>query len=135
MEDEPSRRLVEQRIRNRIIEAVESLAEGDDGVLQVWPKDYFENFYDWIPHRDDGEMGPNSAITAEERALLLEVSSILDDACDATPGNMTADEFIATGWPTRIQSVAQRAIALMCRRGRFSEDHEESTPSSAGEPG
>jgi hypothetical protein len=134
MEERPSDRLVDQRIRNRIMEAVETLADGDDGVRCVWPGEYFESFYDWIPHRSDGGMRPNSAITADERAALLEVSTILDDACDATigftPGNMTADELITTGWPKRIQPVALKALDLMRERGRFSEELEEEVPSA-----
>jgi hypothetical protein len=130
MEDNPSERLVEQRIRNRIMEAVLTLAEGVDGVRQVWPKDYFETFYDWIPHQADGAMPSNSAINDEERALLAEVSAILDSACDATPNQMTADELLATGWPDRVQPVAQRALSAMILRGRFSEDHEEDEPST-----
>ena len=131
MDEKPSDRIIHQRIRNRIMEVVVTLAEGDDGVRRVWPTEYFESFYDLIPHRDDGEMRPNSAITADERALLLEVSSILDDACDATPHNMTAHELIATGWPKRIQPVARKALILMRERGRFSEEQEEDTPSIA----
>jgi len=131
MEDKPSDRIIDQRIRNRIMEAVTTLAAGDDGVRRVSPAEYFESFYDWIPHRGDGEMRPNSAITADERALLLDLSSILDDACDATDGNMTADEFIATGWPKRIQPVALKALNPMRERGRFSEEKEEDAPSIA----
>lgn len=130
MEDKPSDRVIDQRIRNRIMEAVLTLADGDAGARQAEHVQYFECFYDWIPHRDDGEMHVNGAITADERAALLDLSRILDDACDATQRNMTADELIATGWPKRIQPVARKALDLMRQRGRFSEDHEESTPSS-----
>ncbi|WP_245425906.1 hypothetical protein [Rhizobium sp. J15] len=125
MEKQPSGRVIDQRIRNRIMEAVEILAEGDDGVRRAWPVEYFENFYDWVPHRAHGEMQSNSAITRDERTLLLEVSSILDEACDATPGNINAYELIATGWPSRIQPVATKALNLMRKRGRLSEEEEE----------
>jgi hypothetical protein len=129
MEDRPSERIVDQRIRNRIMEAVQTLAEGDEGVRAVWPAEYFESFYDWIPHHRDGVMPSNSSLTADEQQSLHDVSSILDQACDATPGNMHAEDLIATGWPRRIQPVAQRAIDLMLRRGRFREDVEEIEPS------
>ena len=114
------------------MEAVLTLAEGNEAVRQVWPKDYFESFYQWIPHHMDGAMPSCSAIDAEERALLAGVSAILDVACDATPNEMTADELIATGWPGRVQRVAQRALSAMILRGRFSEDHEEDEPSIKG---
>ena len=129
MEEQPSDRLLDQRTRNRIMDAVETLADGDEGVRREGPGEYFESFYDWIPHRGHGGMRPNSAISPDEEALLREVSSILDDACDATPGNMTADELIATGWPKRIQTVAYKALTLMRLRGRFSEENEEEAPS------
>jgi hypothetical protein len=130
MEEQPSDRLVDQRIRNRIMEAVETLADGDDGVRREWPDEYFERFYDWIPHRDDGEMPSISTVSADERTLLMNVRRLLDDACDATPKNMTADELIGTGWPKRIQPVAVQALNLMRQRGRFSEEQEEDAPSA-----
>ncbi|BCK75151.1 hypothetical protein AA0242T_0033 [Acetobacter aceti NRIC 0242] len=130
MEDQPSDRLVDQRIRNRIMEAIETLADGDDGARREWPNGYFESFYDWIPHRDDGKMPTISTVSADERSLLTKVSRLLDDACDATPKNMTADELIATGWPKRIEPMAMQALNLMRQRGRFSEEQEEETPSA-----
>jgi len=126
--EQPSDRLIDQRIRNRVLEAVETLADGDEGVRRVWPAEYFESFYDYVPRRAGG-MRPNSAVSPDEKALLLEVSNILDDACDATSGTMTADELIATGWPRRIQLVAGKALTLMRARGRFSEENEEEAPS------
>ncbi|MBU6426419.1 MAG: hypothetical protein KGQ69_08805 [Rhodospirillales bacterium] len=129
MEEQLSQRLIDQRIRNRIMEAVETLADGDDGVRREWPDEYFESFYDVIPHRNRGGMYPNSAITADEKILLLALSHIVDVACDATPNNMTADELIATGWPQRIQPIASKALSLMRSRGRHREDQEEDSPS------
>ncbi|GLK77227.1 hypothetical protein GCM10008171_24810 [Methylopila jiangsuensis] len=106
------------------MEAIETLAEGDDGVRSAGPIEYFETFYDWIPHRDDGEMRPNTAVTDRERAALLELSRMLDDACDATPRHMTIEDLIATGWPTRIQPFAITARDVMNERGRLSENDD-----------
>jgi hypothetical protein len=128
MEEKPSERIIDQRIRNRIMEALHTLAEGDEGVRQVWPAKYFESFYDWIPHRLDGKMPPNSALTIAERQSLCEVSAVIDKACNATPRNMEAEELISTGWPQKVQLVAQRALELMLRRGRFREDIKEEEP-------
>lgn len=135
MESRLSERLLDQRVRNQIMDATSTLAEGDDSVRQVWPTHFFENFYDWIPHHQDGAMPANSAINVEERTLLAEVSVILDAACDDTPAEMTADDFIATGWPRRIQPVAQRALAAMTLRGRFSDDEEEDEPATGRKAG
>jgi hypothetical protein len=93
--------------------------------------EYINWFFDWFP--DEGEPYPNSAVTPAEHAALAEVHRLMIRACDDTPGDMTNDEFIATGWPQRIQPVAARAAAMMLARGRFSEDHEEEEPSGGHE--
>ena len=129
-ESRPSDRVIDQRVRNRIMEVLLGLTDGNEEIEQWGPGEYFEGFYDWIPHRGDGGMRPNSAITAEERALLVQVSNLLDDACDATPRDVTTDALIASGWPERIRPVAQRALSVMLQRGRFDEEHEEQEPSS-----
>ena len=129
MDENPSERLIDQRVRNRIMEAVHTIADGEEGVRREWPGEYFESFYTWIPHHNDGDMQPNSAISPEERTGLLELSAILDEACDATPKIMSADEFIDTGWPKRMQPTAQKVLRLMLARGRFSEHREEAEAS------
>lgn len=118
---EPSAHILDQRIRDRIIDVVEIWADGEDEVRKVGFSNYFEYFYDLIPHRDDGVMPSNSAITADERSILLTLRCLLDDACDSTPGHMTDDEFIATAWPKQIQSLALETLNLMPRCAHFNE--------------
>lgn len=129
MADQISERVVEQRLRNRIIEAVEILAEGEAGVRSVGFTEYFELFYDNVPHRDDGPIPQLSTLSALERMLLDELRTIVDNACDTTPSRMTEADFIATGLPDRIADQAQPALRAMVKRGRFREDIEESEPS------
>lgn len=131
MEETPTSRIIEQRVRNRIMEALLALAEGDDRVREAGPSEYFEDLYDWVPHRAD-EIRPNSALTEDEAALVLEVSLALDEACDTTPQMATIEELIAAGWPERIKPLAQAALKAMIKRGRFSEDVEEDEPGSVG---
>ena len=130
METTPSRRIIDQRVRNRIMEELLGLAEGDENVRQIGAGEYFEAFYDWVPHRGDG-IRPNGALTQDEAGLILKVSIALGEACDATLGMASADELIATGWPERIKPLARSALDQMLKRGRFSEDAEEDEPSSA----
>jgi hypothetical protein len=131
MDEQVSNRLVEQRVRNRIMETIETLAEGDAGARSVGFTNYFEPFYDWVPHRgDDRTWEPLSTMTTAENEALANVSSILDDACDSTPNMMTDDEFIETGWPGKIRPIAIRALELMRGRGRFSEEREQDDPST-----
>lgn len=111
------------------MDAVQILADGDRGVRRLWPDEYLAQFHDYIPHRRDGTMRANSAITSHEQAALMEVSRIVDDARDATPASLLAEEFIATGWPKQIQRVALKALKLMRERGQFSDEREEEVPS------
>lgn len=136
MSDErASARLVDQRIRTRIMDVIEIYADGDAGVSDFGGfEDYFEWFYDRIPHRDDGPFPDLSTLTDAEIAVLKRVSQIVDDACDATPRAMSLDAFVKTGWPGRIQPIAKDALDLMVGRGWFSDDVEENVPSHRSRP-
>ena len=130
VDDRPSERIIDQRVRNRAVEAVEVLAEGDDGVRKVGSVDYVNYFFDLI----DDDVSPAwrdlSTYDPAEVAELEKVQSLLLDACAATPEICTSDEFIASAWPERIKPVAADTLALMLSRGRFREDREEDSPSA-----
>ena len=111
------------------MEELLGLASGDEHVRDSGAGEYFEAFYDYVPHRRDG-IRLNSAMTQNEADLVLKVSVALDAACDSTPKMVSVDELIATGWPERIKPLAQAALEEMQKRGRFSEELEEDEPSS-----
>ncbi len=69
-------------------------------------------------------------MTDEERSVLTEVHSLMNAAAKSAPQLLTEAELIASGWPERIKPIAQEALLLILGRGRFSEDVEESEPSS-----
>lgn len=91
MTEEPSERLIEQRIRNRIYEILEILADCDDGVDLVGIKGYFYLFEDFV-HRPSIEAG-TSALSKEERAIVLEIAEFLEAASETNP-DFTKAEFI-----------------------------------------
>ncbi|MEG3143070.1 hypothetical protein U1839_00255 [Sphingomonas sp. RT2P30] len=125
MNDIPSERVVDQRIRNRIMEAVDTLALGRAGVREVGADDYFEYFYDWVR---DGVPNDNSAMTDQERTGLANLGRLVNIACDATRPIHDDEELIATGWPDRLAPEAQTVLALFNERGRFPEDDEHHEP-------
>jgi hypothetical protein len=125
---QPSERLVLQGLRNRAMDALETLAAGDAGVRQVGPEEYVLEFFDTIDDRSPWNWREWSCFTADEVVALDEVHNLLVAACDAMPV-IDGDAFIDTGWPARIQPLAARVLGLMRDRGRFSEDHEEEEPS------
>lgn len=132
----PSERVVEQRLRNRAIDALETLAEGDDGVRSMGVGEYVEEFFDVIDDRSPWRWRTWSVFNADEVHALGVVLDLLVRACDETTQVPTPEgifdddneDFIRTGWPFRIQPAASAALDLMLARGRFSEEHEEVEP-------
>jgi hypothetical protein len=127
--ESPSKRLVEQRLRNRAMEALVALSEGDAGVRSVGVGEYVEQFFDTVNDDSPWHWRDWSCFTPEEVERLDAVHELLKAACAATPHITTDDDFIASGWPGRIQPAARRALDVMQARGRFREDVEEETPS------
>jgi hypothetical protein len=125
MTEEPSERLIEQRIRNRIYEILEILADCDAGVDLVGIKGYFDLFEDFV-HRPSIEAG-TSALSRDERAIVLEIAEFLEAACETNP-DFTKAEFIESDWPGKIAPTARNARELFLERGLFSEKVEEVEP-------
>ncbi len=126
--EEVSKRLIDQRIRNRIMEVLLELVEWQESLRKAGFVEYFEAYFDWAPY--EGEPHPNRAMTEAEYEALRQVQCLMIEAVNATPKNMSEELFVATGWPQRIGPVAEEALRLMLRRGRFSEYAEEIEPSS-----
>jgi len=128
MDEGPSERIIEQRLRNRAIEALGVLAEGDVGVRAVGTGDYVNGFFDVIDDDVSSEWRNWSTLTPAEVSELDRVQQLLLDPCARTPQVCSDDEFIASGWPERVKPVAAGAVALMRQRGLFHEDREEESP-------
>ena len=125
MDQHPSDRTLDQRRRNRIIGVVGWLADARGFLASVGFVEFFEQFYDFVPHANDGAIPQNSTFTEEEYHFLGELRDVMDAACDATPSEMSEADFLLTRWPDRIQPVARATLSKLEERGRFSEDHEE----------
>lgn len=126
--EKPSERLLSQRIRNRMIGAVEMLAEGDDVVRVVGDVSYFYEFFDFIDDDFVPRWREHTTLTEPEVVALDRVLTAMEEALDAA-GHLDVEPFIASGWPRRIQPIAQEALALLLSRGRFDEEVEEDEPS------
>jgi hypothetical protein len=127
-EDHPSRRVVEQRLRNRAMEALETFAAGNAGVRSAGYVEYFEEFFDIIDDDRPWDWRTWSTLTPDEVLGLDEVLGMVLTASKATPAFMDDDAFIRSGWPDRIRQVSQPTLDLMRLRGRFSEEIEEEEP-------
>jgi hypothetical protein len=122
---EPSERIVEQRVRNRIMEAVEILADGDEGVRAVGDGNYYNYFFDWIDDDMTTAWRGLSTLSPVEVRQLESLQDLLNTSLKVTHA-MNGEELIASGWPVRIASVARTTLQTMQARGRFDEEIEES---------
>ncbi|TIS97294.1 MAG: hypothetical protein E5W72_16735 [Mesorhizobium sp.] len=125
MTEEPSARLIEQRVRNRIYEILEILADCDAGVNLVGINGYFNLFDDFL-HHPSIESG-TSVLSKDERAIVLEITHLLEAACASTP-DFTRAEFVESVWPRQIAPKATDARMLFLQRGLFSEEFDEAKP-------
>lgn len=126
--EQVSERLVEQRIRNRVIECLEYLVEGDEGIRALGDAEYFESFFDWIDDDRPKDWRDNSAYTPDEVAALDRVLAAMLAAVHETRA-MDVEQTVGSGWPRRIAPIAHVALELMATRGCFDEQREELTPS------
>lgn len=120
----PSERIIEQRVRNRVMEAVEVLADGDDGVRTVGDCCYYNYFFDFIDDDITATWRDLSTLTPAEVRQLESLHDLLKMSLQTTNA-MDADELIASGWPVRIAAVARRTLETMQTRGRYDEESEE----------
>jgi len=125
----PSRRLVDQRVRNRIMEAILGLTAGDADVDEAGATEWFEGFFDYFPYEGPA-VRDVTAISDEEWAALAALLLLMQAACRETPSNISEAELKASGWPARIAPIAAETLSVFLVRGRFSEELEEQTPSS-----
>ncbi|WP_222398615.1 hypothetical protein [Rhizobium leguminosarum] len=83
MGEEVSDRIIEQRWRNRIIEAIAVLSRGNEGLIEVNYNEFFGGFYDYW---HDGHLlvRPNSMITEEEERTIDALGRMLEAIRDET---------------------------------------------------
>jgi hypothetical protein len=118
-----SRQLVEQRVRNRIIEMLEWLLAcehtppepGMDALINFWD--------DWVSSPFDPRYFLPPVFTGTEQALICQVSRAIDAFCDATPASIT-DVQAALKLPewAAVIAAVRPALLIMTARGRMSEE-------------
>lgn len=121
---EPSERIIEQRLRNRVMESVEILADGDEGVRRFGDCCYYGHFFDYIDDDMTTAWRDLSTLSPAEVRQLESLHDLLIESLQTTNG-LNDDELIASGWPIRIAAVARTTLQTMQTRGRFDEEVEE----------
>ena len=129
-DETPTERLIGQRLRNRIMEELLYLADGDQAVRDMGYGEYLESFFDCSPL--EGPPRENSALSADEFAALSGLLPLMQKMYSEVPPGVDEESLIATGWPAQVAPIAKRALDLFSARGRFDEDVEEAEPSVSG---
>lgn len=112
------------------MEEIWGLSTGNDGVTSSGPTEWFESFFDQFPYEGEPDCYP--AMVPEEVTAVRDVVRVMQRAAiDPNISKMpTVEEVTRSGWPERVAPAAKRALDVMMRRGRFSEDVEEAEPSN-----
>lgn len=130
--DRPSARVVEQRIRNRVMECLELAASFDEQrryeravpIAHV-PYEVIEQWADNFPREPRPDTDLLSVYSTDEVAAIREVDAACDAAADALPDNYPSLDLAQAlpEWAT-LRRVAEAALGVFVRRGRMPEDRE-----------
>jgi hypothetical protein len=116
-------KLIEQRIRNRIYEYVESVAEfpANRGAWDL--NELVNSWEDYVPDPFQADMFSAPTFTAGEVAAMAEVHFAWLAFSDATPQNID-DEAIAMRTPqwTALVEASRRACSTFSTRGKLEEE-------------
>lgn len=130
--DEPSPRIVAQRVRNRVMEALELAASYESQVEYQrivpsvnTPYEVINGFEDWVSENPRLNPSTLGVYTAEEVAALGEFWDAWEAAASALPDDYPSVS-VAQSLPawSRLRTAAVKALAVFEDRGRMSEDHE-----------
>ena len=130
--DQPSPRVVEQRVRNRVIEVLEltssfeTQAEYERAVPFVnTPYEVINGFEDWVGHDPRLDPSAMSVYSAEEVAALGEFNLAWESAAEALPDDYPPVS-LAQSLPewSRLRAAAAKALAVFEGRGKLPEDYE-----------
>lgn len=130
--DKPSPRVVEQRVRNRVIEYLElasSFHEQQEYERSVpiahIPYEVINQWEDWV-HQDPREDPKLSDVyDGAEVEAMAQFHAAWDDAASAVPNNYPPlSEVQALPEWRRLRDVAESAVSVFRRRGKMPEDHE-----------
>lgn len=135
--DTPSRRVVEQRVRNRIIEYLE-LASSFEAQLEYQqnapiayvPNEVINQWEDWVhtdPRTDDRHP---DVYSTEEIAAMKRFHAAWETTADATPNPLPPIEEVQLlpEW-NNLRRAAEHALSVFLIRGPMSNGHDEETPS------
>jgi len=124
-----SRKVVEQRVRNRLIEWLEVLTSYETEPPPFDLNELINQWDDWSPQSSSYAA---DVYTAKEAECLSLVAAALEEFCKATAPLIPneADELVKPEW-TKLVLSGRSALSELHLRGRLSEDFEVCSGSSS----
>lgn len=115
-----NRTVVEQRVRNRIMEYLEIISEYSSSPP---PWDLNETLNQWEDRNPEGTHYPSPTYTERERVALMNVSKVWNLLCKATPQTISDENKIieTCEWKVFTQN-SKVAFKILLERGRLSEE-------------
>jgi hypothetical protein len=127
---EPTRQVVLQRIRNRVIEYLELASSYEDQreyqsrVPIHVPNEIVNQWEDWVQCPGDLTFS-EPVFSAAERDAVVRFHAVWDEVANNTPDPLpdVEDLFVTEEW-RRLRDAALDALQVFRVRGKLSEDHE-----------
>jgi hypothetical protein len=132
--DRPTEQLVQQRIRNRVIDYLELAASFDEqrryelaAPIAHIPYEVINQWDDQFPQGLQSELDRSTVYTPDEAAALTAFRAVLDEVSRAVPDDFPSLAKVQSmpAWAD-LRDAAARALAVLVRRGRMPEDREVS---------
>lgn len=131
--ERPSDRVIEQRVRNSLIEYFELASsfgaqqeyERDAPIAYV-PYEVIEQWADWVPHLDL-YLADSGAYSSAETEEIRRFQVVWEATTKAVPDDYPTLAHVQAmpAWE-ELRQAAESALAVFARRGRLPEDHESS---------
>lgn len=129
-EESPSDQVIDQRIRNRIIEYLELASSFEDQRIYQSkapvhvPNEIINQWEDWVPDPRRPHFS-EPVFSREEQHAIIAYHHVWTEVCKATPKRLPSLEilFETAEWQ-RLRDAAVSASAVFAVRGRLPEDEE-----------
>lgn len=120
--EEISRQLLYQRLRNRVIELLDTYSSLED-IATLGAYEMIEMVDDWLPL--DYAEAPK-VFSEKEKVAVAKFTELATAAAEATKENTwSIDWFRNSAEWVSVSRFAEHALAVFSERGRFSEESEE----------
>ena len=118
-----SKRLIEQRVRNRLIDYLEAVVdyERDSPLFDL--NEVVNQWEDWVTHPLLANQFPQPVYTILESRLLRAVDRAWEEFCSATAQSILESSIHSVEWSAFVSS-SLAALNVLRERGRLPEDEE-----------